>query len=514
MKHGMKFTALLLLAALLLPACAQNKEPAPADSSGAVTDVQTEPVETVDPNDRANHFDNLPSDLDFGGTEIGILFRGTMSYLDGTKSNFWIINDVCGTDNIGETVSDAVWQRNITVEERLKIKLNWIPTDGTSLSNDQQIIRQSIMSASDEYSCLLATGNSSSGIGLNPYMRDISAIPYIDYSQPWWWEFANEALSMDGKSRQFIVGDMLLTNLNQTGVLYFNKNIYSDIYGDPDEMYRLALDGKLTMDTLYELSSGAYSDANGDGTQNEGDTFGLIWSQGKNEELSHYFVACGLDMYELKDGVLTITMDNERTIAAIEKIYRLMNENEGSWSCTGSLPTISPTFAEGHSLFMMSRFSPATTATLREMEDEYGILPVPKMDADQDRYYSYVHDSGTVLGVPKMVGDEMFAVVGATMEALCGEAHRTYIDAFLETALKMKYSRDALSGQCIDIVMATLTKNTLMEYGNYTASIISTCLYNPAKSNPGTFASAFRKVGPAAQKAWDKAVADMQKADG
>jgi hypothetical protein len=72
----------------------------------------------------------------------------------------------------------------------------------------------------------------------------------------------------------------------------------------------------------------------------------------------------------------------------------------------------------------------------------------------------------------------------------------------------MKYSRDALSGQCIDLVMAGLTKNTLFEYASFTASVVSTCIYNPIKSNPSGFAAAFRKVGPAAQKQWDKFVQD------
>ena len=511
-----KILAALLLAAMLLPACNKTTgntgtpgTSAPVTSGSADTST---PEETTDPNARANHMDKLPADLNFNGTTIGILFRGTMSYLDGTKGGYWLVNDVCGTDNIGDIVSDAVWERNKRVEDRLGVKLDWVPTDGSSLDADKTVIRNVIMSASEEYSCLLATGNTSSGAGLNPYMRDMATIPYIDYESPWWWEFANEALSMDGKTRQFIVGDMLLTNLSQTGVTFFNKDIYRDIYGDPDELYQLTLDGGFTHDKLYELSSGAYKDANGDGVKDAGDIYGLLWSQGKSEELSHWFMGCDLDMYELDDGKLTITMNNDRTIAAIESIYRLMNENDGSVSSTTNLPNTTPMFSEGHALFFLQRLGTSASERLREMEQEYGILPAPKLDADQASYISYVHDSGSVLGVPKHVSDEMFAVVGATLEALCGEAHRTYIDAFLETALKMKYSRDALSGQCIDIVMNTLRKNTLMEYGQYTANIISNCLYTPAKSNPSSFAASFRKVGPAAQKTWEKAVANLQTA--
>ncbi|MBQ4043135.1 MAG: hypothetical protein IJD06_03985 [Clostridia bacterium] len=509
MKKLTRILAALLTAVLLLPACAQNDDGQGAqDTTASAADpaVTTEAVTTLDPNLRANHFDNLPADINFDGGTVTVLFRGTMADLEGTTCSYWIRNDICGTDNIGDPVSDLVWERNQNVAERLNISLTWIPTEGGSLQGDQQVIKSSIMASSDDYNVLLTTANTSASMGLNVYMRDISHIPHVDYAQPWWWEFANEAFSLDGKTRQFIVGDMLLTNLAQTGVLFFNKDLYTDAYGDPDELYKLTLDGKLTYDKLYELVQGAYQDANGDGKQDEGDIYGMCYSSGKTEELSHMVMACDLDMYTFEDGTLTITMNNDRTVKAIETLYKMVNETGAAWSITESITGLSPVFTEGHSMFMCNRLGQAAGPLFREMEEEFGILPLPKLDEEQDMYISYPHDSGTVLAVPKNVGDDTFTMVGATLEALCGEAHRTYIDAFLETALKMKYSRDALSGQCIDLVMAGLTKNTLMEYVGYTATIVNTCIYTPIKSNPAGFAASYRKVGPAAQKQWDKFV--------
>ena len=502
-----RILAILLLAALLLPACTKSGDTDPPTTSGA--EETTVPEETTDPNLRANHMDKLPAELNFGGKTVRTFFRGEASYLDGTRGSYWLINDICGSDNIGDPVSDAVWVRNKTVEERLGVKLEWEASGGGSLANDRTIIKNTVMSAADDFSCLLATGNTTTGVGLNPYMRDMATIPYIDYESPWWWEFANEALSVDGKTRQFIVGDMLLTDITQTGAMYFNKEIYRDRYGDPDEMYRLTVNGKLTHDKIYELVAGAYKDLNGDGVRDDGDIYGLFWSTGKHEELSHWFVGCDLDMYERTDGKLTITMNNDRTVAAVESLYRLMNENSGSFSSPTGLIATTQYFSDGHCLFFLVNLNAATSPRLRDMNQEYGILPVPKLDEAQTGYVAYVHDSGSVLGVPKHVSDEMFAVVGATLEALCGEAHRTYIDTVLETMLKSKYSPDALSGQCIDIIMSSLRKNTLMEYAQYTAGIINSCLYEPAKSAPNTFASSFQKVGPAAQQQWDKAVADL-----
>jgi len=505
----LKWTALLLLAAMLLPACAQDKGGDKDATTPAVTGpADTTPAETTaDPNLRANHHDKIPEGTNFGGEAVTMLFRGTEADLAGTTGSYWIRNDVCGTDNIGDIVSDLVWERNANVAERLNINLSWVPTAGGGLGADQQVVRNTLTAATGDYDGMLLTGNTSATLGVNAMLRALENAPYIDYESPWWWNDVIKCYSLDAKHYQFVLGDMLMTNLAQTGVLFYNKNLYEDIYGDPNDMYKLAIDGDLTWDKVAEKVEGAYKDVNGNGARDEGDLFGYGWSKGKTEELSHIVEGCNLDQYVRdEEGHLTITMDNERTITAIETIYRLMNENEGSFSFGGgAVADVAKPFSEGAILFTVLRLISATTETLREMEDDYGILPVPKLTEDQP-YLSLMHGSGTVLCIPRTISDKKFETVGATFEALCGEAHRTYMDAFLDTALKMKYSRDALSGQCIDIFLESLTSNPLHVYSDWCNGIISTCIYGPMMNNPNGFASAFKKVGPAAQKTWDRAV--------
>ena len=514
MKAATRILSLLLLIGLLAGCSSGNSTTTDAPSTGGSNAAETTAAETIDMNLRANHKDNLPDDLDFKGESVIIMFRGTDSYLEGNKGGYWIINDVCGSDNIGEPVSDAVWQRNNTVADRLNIGLKWIASNGGSLANDKAVIQQSILSASGDFDGLLATGNTSAGIGLNNYMRNIENAPYIDYSQPWWWEFANEALSMDGKTRQFIVGDMLLTNLAQTGIMYFNKDLYQDFYGDPDEVYKLVLDGVFTFDRLYELSSGAYKDVNGNGTHDEEDTFGIMFSSGMGEDNPHFIHACDLQFYTRDaNGKLTIDMSSERCVKAAETLNKLVTKNDGAWRYTGgtAIADCATPFSEGKMLFHMGRMIIATGEKLRSMEMEYGIIPVPKLDEDQERYLSYVHDSGTVLCVPRTTDDKKLEAVGASYEAMCGEAHRTYMDLFLETAMKLKYSRDALSGQCIDLIMAGLTKDTLCEYATYCGSIVSGCFNSAITGDASSFSTNYAAKRESSQAAWDKAIADMTK---
>ena len=278
MKKSTQLISLLLALLMVLPACSKDEgtagETAPAETQ---TDITAEPEPA--PDVRANHFDELPDDLDFGGMSINCLFRGVASMSEGTTGGYWITNDVCGTDNVGDIVSDLVWERNNSVADRLNVDLQWTATDGGSLKNDIAVYKNVVMSSDATFDYFLATGNTSAGQGMNTYMRDISNIPYVNWESPWWWQFANEALSLDGKAMHFVVGDMLLTNLAQTCIMFFNKSMYTDVYGDADEVYEMVLDGTFTIDNLNTLVAGAYQDLNGDGIADENDKYGLLWSE-------------------------------------------------------------------------------------------------------------------------------------------------------------------------------------------------------------------------------------------
>ena len=107
-----RFSA-LVLALLMLPlsACSsgteeQNTASADTTLAAEVTESATESTETG----RADVKDNLPADLNLGGEVINILGRNADNIMK---------FDIVGTDNSGEIVYDAVWERNARVKERL-----------------------------------------------------------------------------------------------------------------------------------------------------------------------------------------------------------------------------------------------------------------------------------------------------------------------------------------------------------------------------------------------------------
>ena len=310
------------------------------------------------------------------------------------------------------------------------------------------------------------------------------------------------------------MGDNTLNDYLKCGVIYYNKDIYTDVtQADADEMYQLVLDGAWTWDKLIELTAMAYADLNGDGVENVGDQFGLMLPM--NDATDHMVLSCDIETFTrtAEGGVDFSVINNEKIVTVIDKLIDVYNNTDGVWKSDKSIDASPAYFAENVSMLYTGRLTNAVSATMREMESDYGILPMPKYDADQKDYITYIDESATVTCVLKTVPDSRIEMVGATLEGWAAEAYRTVLTPFIETALKMKYSRDALSGQVIDIVFNNCYISFPIMYNANMNSLFNTAIISPINSGKNNFSSVMAKLLGPAQKSIDKYITDIVGAD-
>ena len=276
-----------LLAAVMslgvLVSCASDDAGKTDDTTPAVTGgdtVATEPAEDTTTG-REGAKDNIPSDLRFDGQTISMIYRNE-------NGNYYGNWDMTGTDNSGDVIFDAVWQRNLNVEDRFGISLNIQPTQATGLNNVATELKNLVFSGSDEYDIICSTSNTTISQSLYPYLYELSDVEYLDIEAPWWRTDAIMGLSFDGEHYRYLMGDNTLNAYLRCGVIYYNKDIYTDVtQADADELYQVVIDGTWTYDTMSELVAKAYTDLNGDGVENVGDQFGLMMPKGHTEAIPH-----------------------------------------------------------------------------------------------------------------------------------------------------------------------------------------------------------------------------------
>jgi hypothetical protein len=249
----------------------------------------------------------------------------------------------------------------------------------------------------------------------------------------------------------------------------FNKSYLNGMDLQKD-LYQTCFDGEWTMDYMAQIIKGHSKDLNGDGQMTEVDQYGLL--DNKNTGYAYMYGADQRVTVPDADGWPVLTLNTERMAEIVNRYYNLLHSGEAYLdiysSASYATSTYRNTIVEGRA-FLATLDVGGLYANLREIEYDFGLLPIPKFDEAQENYRTLVHDGGYLGAVNGNSAN--LDLVGATLEALNAETYRSVTPVYYETALKVKYTRDDTSAQMIDMIHDTLMTNFIYAY-NYALSDI------------------------------------------
>ncbi len=435
-RRNMLVLTSLLSAIAVMTACGDASQDA-----GKTTDaVSTAPVaaETETADNRLPS--TLPSDLDLGGETINVWYFTKNS--DAAERFL----DLCG-DAEGDIVEVALYDRNVAIEEQLNMKFNYVDP-GVESGNVGTEVRKVLMAADTTYDLYSLIQWNSSALALEHCFLNVTDLPHLDLGQPWWSQQYMDALSIGHNNVFFLAGDISIDMIRTIASMYFNKNLFQDIYDSSDVMYQDVLDGTWTFDKLIRYVSEVYKDVNGDSKVSDGDIYGVITNNYNNIDAFTFGMGAVLSERD-KDNMPYLTVGDEKNVNVYAKMYELYKETVGC-VMDKNLSTLDNVkyFASGNSLFLPGFLY--TSENLRDMDNDYGIIPFPKYDEQQENYFSTVHDIATLFCLPTTC--TKIDAVCATLEAMAYYSYYEVTPVYYETALKTKYTRDDLSSQIIDII--------------------------------------------------------------
>ena len=93
---------------------------------------------------------------------------------------------------------------------------------------------------------------------------------------------------------------------------------------------------------------------------------------------------------------------------------------------------------------------------MRNMEDAYGVVPMPRLSEDQTSYRSTLHDGFSVVAAPATVHGDHLEMVCAVLEAMGSASYRIVRPAYYETTLRTKLASDPDSSRMLDIITQNL----------------------------------------------------------
>ena len=431
--------SLLLMAAICMFSCGNDDGDATRgseDNAAGGSDAQQSEPEIKD---------SLPEGLEFGGIAINLL-------IPGGEVNQVTMDEFYAESDTGDIINDAVYRRNMAVEERLNLKLNVIcGPDLHHWDEMNKMIRTSILANDDAYQLIAGWSARAPALALDGLFLDLKTLSYLNLSEPWWTQSITEELTLGGKLH-FAAGDMTTSMIASCSVIFFNKKLQQD-YTVPD-LYQIVLDGKWTLDYMDGLSRGISSDLNGDGIMDENDLYGAAYTT--LNVVDGFLQSSNIKMTRNDDrGMPYLDMEYEKIGVLIDKAYTLLYENPGAYTLQGDnfenlVCKQFDMFKNDQVLLLPQVLLPNFIGQLRDMKSDYGIIPYPKFDEFQEKYLSRIWDIVSLMCVPLNCGAP--DAVGALMEAMGSESYRNLTPVYYETALKIKYSRDSISSQMIDII--------------------------------------------------------------
>ncbi|MCI8387297.1 MAG: hypothetical protein HFE63_02380 [Clostridiales bacterium] len=440
-----KIAVIALLSALsmftsVLASCGDKAPDIDPDNKDTSANVDTSDISDTDDEGRFTAKDSLPDDLNFGGKEIHILMRG---------GDYDSRTELYSEELNGDVINDAVYERNRAVQERLNVTLDFIMTDETRHTSNINLIKQSIIADSDDYNLIADSVTYNMQLSMEGLFTDLNTLNYLDFDKPWWNKSFLETTEFNGKNYA-VLGDISQTMISGAFCMFFNKSMFEEVYPDEQSLYQTVLDGEWTLDKLISYCTPLYADLNGDTAANEGDRFGHFFTNAKTLGADSFVGGCGIEaVVKEKDGTFSYGATNERAVSFFEKMKKLLFEDNNTCRLANNNEQIMDTMINGQTMFTTWMLTGVNY--LRDMKDDYGIIPMPKLDENQQSYKGYMHDGSSSFVIPITEDDP--DTVAAVLEAMCAESYRSVTPAYFGTAIKGKYIRDDESSQMLDMIV-------------------------------------------------------------
>lgn len=491
----------LLLAALLtaFSSCAQSAEnddePAGASQTAGAGDAADTPAPETAPEEDADDFSEYMPTGDFDGYEFCILKSPDIS---------WCLDEVWADGITGEAYTDAIYNRNARIGDNLNIVVTQYE-GGVDVA-----IKSSVAAGDDAYAIAYPSLSSAASLGSQDLLVDLLKREEFHLDMPWWDSAATDYLTVAGRLF-FAENEINIQYDEATWVLYFNKDLVTRY--TLDDPYELVRENEWTMDRMHDMMSAVAHDENGNGEMDAPeDYFGFSTHSG-----SYVGMLSGAgESLVLPDGEggYVSNLASERMLLVAEKIGSILNDSVATvlpdrfkGAATSNNQWAINTFYNGHSLFygeVIGKF-----ADLREMENDFGLIPFPKYETAQEFYTCEVLNSALGYVMPRSVADKNRAAV--ITEALAIDSHGDFMNAYLDTTITGKSIRDEDSREMLQIIFEyrVYDLGDIFGWGG-----ISGAYAGAVNAGSENFASSAKKIEKVFTKSMEKSLKAYAEADG
>ncbi len=405
----------------------------------------------------------------------------------------------------GETLTDEMITRNMRIQNDYGVTMAV-----TEIADYDKLITemdQQQRGQLDNYDVYVGQLYNFTGNALQNHCVDFNEMPGINIEGEWWDPACTETLVIDGKNFM-LTGDISSYSMLISACLAFNKNLMSN--EKLDEPYDLVEDDEWTLDALFEYVNGFTNESALNGLGQFGMT---CWSLDVPYSL-FYGANETFVKFDEDTGTPVISYDERKVINIYDKIYKIIVTAEANyWTINDAMAegeTVNvdkpayDVFAEGRALFVditLGKISEYIT----EMQDDYGVVPMPKYDTAQKEYLTFVNGAAPLFFVSTTEKD--LAFVGNMLEALATYSYEYITNDLYEIISKSKDARDPQTADMVDIVL----RSRVYDFAYYGKFSLANLVSDNLLSEKDTIASQLTGAKKGSESALRKLLSDWQK---
>jgi len=499
-----RILALILVLILIMPllfSCA-GKETGQNiknnDNDPAVINDGGEPADANQPENSAESY--IFPELDCKG--------GDFTFLN-TSTNWGFYTDIVREAMSGEILDDAIYTRNREIEAKFNINIKEFPV---IVDQSAQRLRTIVKAGDDIYDAAYIPGNAAIPIGTlvtDNILYNLNDIPGLNLDQKWW----NQSVIQDSmigrsKSLYFAFCDMNIMPLQCAFCVYINEDMIKNL--GLDLPYSLVKNGKWTYDEFYKyMKAGAQLNGGADKfkwelngpaiygyTSFSSGTLALMTASGER----------GISIDET--GMPVFALANERFYNVCDKLSGILSTKaKGEYLTANDYSSgfhFEMIFNNCRALMMGGELKAADS--FRDMENTYGIVPNPKYDEAQERYYTAITVPVPVLVVP--VTNNNTERAGIILDAMAYLSNKDITPVFFDVTMSQKRLRTEESIDMLYIIKDSLYFDVGIAYG-WTSNLVYAIRDALDAGKPSNAVSTIEKQLAKAQAEIDKTMALM-----
>ena len=401
-------------------------------------------------------YDKSASEDKTGGRENGVQFRK-----DGGEPSSHDIADYSGRDFVVASsdadfvkpdsdvgiINEALYKRNKNLSEKYNVNISVIKAGTAEINTNLQ----AAYNAGTEYcNALYVPMKNISGIASQELLLNIYSIPFVKLEE----EYMYPSRIKETSVRDTLYGLYSAAALDDRFMwcVYYNKDVYSSLgFENP---YELVKNGDWTWEKFLSYSDSARADLDGNGRiLRKTDRFGHAAAGNTLDFVNAVFASIGGKFFSFDENGFPYMDYYDFADSNMDLISRICSKSRSLYPAENPGNEAAEAFLDGRSLFFCD--SLLYCSYFANMQDEYGILPMPKL-SEEDDYKTYVDEDVCGFAFPNTNSDTGF--LGNIINGLYSSSYDT-----LKDCVKKSWTRNYLRDNDSAVMFDYITKNPVYD---------------------------------------------------